>query len=234
MGNRIRKLRKQKGLSGEDLAKQLSTTRQTIHRLETGKIQLTSLWAERIAKVLDSDPATVLGFSPDEVDDLSIDRAPDVLPAYSGSLAEEIIEIGGSEYVSVGRYDAALSAGPGSVLDPDAEPLGFHLFEAQWLRSVTRAAPAHLAVLRVDGDSMEDTLRDGDFVLVDRSQNRFGREGIYALAIGENAWVKRLSLNLRERLIRVISDNPAYPQQELDEHELFLIGRVVWIVGRKV
>src|SRR5690606_23982993 len=118
--------------------------------------------------------------------------------------------------------------------DPEAEPLGFHLFEAQWLRSVTRAAPAHLAVLRVDGDSMEDTLRDGDFVLVDRSQSRFGREGIYALAIGENAWVKRLSLNLREKLIRIISDNPAYPPQELEEQELFLIGRVVWIVGRKV
>src|SRR5690625_5271064 len=114
MGNRIRELRKKRGLSGQELAERLRTTRQTIHRLETGGARLTTHWAERLAKVLHSDPATVSGFTPEVADSLSIDRAPDQLPAYSGSLGQEMIEIGGSEYISVGRYDAALSAGPRS------------------------------------------------------------------------------------------------------------------------
>jgi hypothetical protein len=144
------------------------------------------------------------------------------------------VDLNGAEFATIPRYDAGLSAGPGSIIDADSEPIGFHLIEAQWLRSVTQTAPSRLAVLRVAGDSMEDTLADGDWVLVDRGQTRAAQEGIYALQIDDTTWVKRLSLNLRERLIRVISDNPRYPVQELPADDLTVIGRIVWIVARKV
>lgn len=146
--------------------------------------------------------------------------------------AGDYFTMGGTEYAAIQRYDARLSAGHGSIVDPNAEPLGVQLYEAQWLRSVTNAAPSQLAVVRVDGDSMEHTLNDGDWILVDRGQQRLNREGIYALQVGDACWVKRVTLNLRDRLIRVISDNPVYPVQELSEDELSCIGRVVWIVGR--
>lgn len=144
-----------------------------------------------------------------------------------------IIEISGEEFASVPRFDAALSAGAGSIVDGD-EPEGFTLFENQWLRAITNAAPSHLAVVRVDGDSMEDTLHDRDLVLIDRSQRRFDRQGIYALRVGEMCWVKRLSLDLREHLIRIISDNPKYPEEKLPEDHVALLGRVVFIVGRRL
>lgn len=153
------------------------------------------------------------------------------LPAVN---APGIIDLGTGEYASVGRFDAALSAGHGSLLAAEPDPLGYHLFEAQWLRSITQAAPDHLAVVRVDGDSMEQTLSNGDWVLVDLTQRSFNREGVYALRIGDAGWIKRLSLNLRDRLIRVISDNALYPVQELGEDELDIIGRVVCIVARRV
>ncbi len=79
---------------------------------------------------------------------------------------------------------------------------------------------------------MVSTLNDGDWVLVDRSQNRLGREGLYALAVSDAAWIKRLSLNLSERLVRIISDNPAYPMQELSAEELVVIGRAISVVNR--
>jgi phage repressor protein C with HTH and peptisase S24 domain len=120
------------------------------------------------------------------------------------------------------------------LVDESAEPLGVMLFEMQWIRSVTRAAPEHLAVVRVDGDSMRDTLADGDWVLIDRTQTRINREGIYALRIGDACWIKRISLNLRDRLVAIISDNQNYRVQELPEEDLAIIGRVVWIVGRKI
>ncbi len=156
---------------------------------------------------------------------------PPALPVVN---APGIIELGTGEYASVGRFDAALSAGHGSLLEAEPDPLGYQLFEAQWLRSITQAAPDYLAVVRVDGDSMEQTLSNGDWVLVDLTQRSFNREGVYALRIGDAGWIKRLSLNLRDRLIRVISDNTLYPIQELAEEELVIIGRVVCIVARRV
>ena len=139
-----------------------------------------------------------------------------------------------SDHVAVGRYDASLSAGPGSLVDPHADPIGRVYFEAQWLSAITRAAGDNLAVVRVDGDSMEPTLADGDWILIDRTQRKINREGVYAIRVGDVAWVKRISLNLKEKLVQVISDNDRYPMQELGEDELAVIGRAVWIVGRKV
>ncbi|MEQ8251551.1 MAG: LexA family transcriptional regulator [Oceanibaculum nanhaiense] len=184
----------------------------------------------QLAKVLGCTVPDLIG----DTGEQDNSKLPDQLPGYNGKLKPSVISIGDEEYAAVGRFDARLSAGPGSFVIEGEQPEGYQLFEAQWLRAITTTAPDRLAVLRVDGDSMENTLSDRDFVLVDRSQNRFGKEGIYALRVGDNCWVKRLSLNLRDRLIRIISDNPRYPVQELPEEEIDLIGRVVWIVGRKV
>lgn len=159
---------------------------------------------------------------------------PDLPATFSGTLTAGYHDIGGAEFASVGRYDAGLSAGQGSLLDPDPAPEGYHLFEAQWLRAITTSSPDKLAVVRVDGDSMEVTLRDGDAVLVDLAQRRFGREGIYALRVGQNCWVKRLSVNLRSKMIKIMSDNDRYETQEMPEDEVELLGRVVMVVARRL
>lgn len=138
------------------------------------------------------------------------------------------------DVVSVPRFDASLSAGPGAINDPHAEPLGHTPFDLQWLRTVTTASPEHLAVVRISGDSMEPTLHDGDWVLIDRTQRRASLEGFYAFQVGEDTWIKRLTVNLRDRLIRVVSDNSIYPIQDLPEEDIHIIGRAVCVVLRKL
>ncbi len=56
MKNRIKEYRVMKGLSQEKLADALNTTKQTIGRLEKGKLPLTQDWMERIAPVLGRQP----------------------------------------------------------------------------------------------------------------------------------------------------------------------------------
>lgn len=231
MSNRIRELREGRGLSMDKLARLANTSAPQINKLEKGERRLTQDWMVRIGRALGVSPAELIA-------------AKGALPARAAAagLAEDqmrflphgVVEVDGTELAAVPRYDAALSAGPGSIIDADAEPIGHWFIDTQWLRAVTRTAPARLAVLRVSGDSMEDTLADGDWVLVDRGQTRASQEGIYALQVADSTWVKRLTLNLRDRLIRIISDNPRYPVQELPEDDLTVIGRIVWIVARRV
>jgi len=235
VANELVRLRKRAGLSREALAREAGYSHGSSLQRYESEAEFKEPWlprkvAERLASALvgRGDPPIRRA----EVIALCGDTSPETALAVPGVGA--LLDIGETTYVSIPRYDARLSAGPGALVDPQAEPLGRNLFEQQWLAALTRAAPEHLAVLRVDGDSMQDTLSDGDWVLVDRSQTRIAREGIYALQVGDVTWVKRLTLNLRDQTIRIISDNPRYPVQELTEEELQPLGRVVSVVARRL
>jgi phage repressor protein C with HTH and peptisase S24 domain len=146
-----------------------------------------------------------------------------------------IISIGPQDFTAVGRFDAAFSMGPGSLIADHPEPLGYWMIETQWLRALSTAAPEDLAIVRCEGDSMERTLFDGDWVLVDKNQKRLAREGLYAVRVGDASWVKRISLNIKTKKIRVLSDNPTTPPQpDVDEDELAIVGRVIAMVARRM
>lgn len=196
-----------------------------IGMLERGERKLDVEWLRRLSTALGCRPTELLPENMAGEVEIQLASAPD-LPRQLPSVLDDFMQIP--------RYDAAVSAGPGSIVDPNAEPLGHYYFEAQWLAALTRAAGDQLAVIRVDGDSMEPTLFNGDWVLIDRTQRRINREGVYAIQVGDIAWIKRISLNLRDKLVQVISDNDRYPMQELAEEDLSVIGRAIWIVGRRV
>ncbi len=61
MSNRIRDLRKQNGLSQQELAQRIGTTGQQVGHLEAGRRKLTQNWMERLAQGLDCGPADLLG-----------------------------------------------------------------------------------------------------------------------------------------------------------------------------
>jgi hypothetical protein len=137
-------------------------------------------------------------------------------------------------FVSLPRFDASFSMGPGALVADNPEPLGYWMVEEQWLRGLTLAIPSTLAIVRADGDSMQPTLQGGDWVLIDMTQTRLTREGIYALRVGTDVWIKRMSLNLREKTVRIISDNPTTPVQEVEEEDLQVIGKVIAILARRL
>lgn len=58
--NRIRELRRAKGLSLKQLAELAGTTHQTVQRLETGERRLSQQWMERLASALGIKPADLL------------------------------------------------------------------------------------------------------------------------------------------------------------------------------
>lgn len=131
-------------------------------------------------------------------------------------------------WVDVPRLPLGASAGPGA-LALEEQPIGAFRFSARWLRE-QGLDPRMLSAIRVEGDSMEGTLRDGDEILVDRSPRPL-RDGIHVVRTGEALLVKRVDLG-RPGTITLVSDNPAYRPIELPPEEVQVIGRVVWKSGR--
>ena len=132
------------------------------------------------------------------------------------------------EWVDVPRLPLGASAGPGALALEEL-PIGAFRFSARWLRQ-QGLDPAQLSAIRVEGDSMEATLRDGDEILVDRTPRPL-HDGIHVVRTGDALLVKRLDTG-RPGVIALVSDNPAYQTLELPPEEVQVIGRVVWKSGR--
>lgn len=140
-------------------------------------------------------------------------------------------ELGG-DFVLVPRYDVRAAAGGGAVIH--SEQIVDHLaFKADWVRTTLRLNPSWLLLIEAVGDSMEDTISDGDLLLVNTHEPRIKENAIYAISVNGNLLVKRIQLKLDGTLV-VKSDNPRYdaevvPPNEADQ--LRVIGQVVWHGG---
>ena len=133
-----------------------------------------------------------------------------------------------SDWIAVQRVPLGASAGPGAVA-ADERPFDSMRFSRRWLRDHGLEG-AQLAALRVEGDSMEPLLRDGDEILVDRRPVPL-RDGIHVVRRGDTLSVKRLAL-AGEGRVALLSQNIAYPPVEVGLDEIEVIGRVVWKGGR--
>jgi phage repressor protein C with HTH and peptisase S24 domain len=132
------------------------------------------------------------------------------------------------EWVEVPRLDLGASAGPGAVPPGEAVFDAFR-FSRRWLAEQGLES-AELSAIRVEGDSMEPLLNDGDEILIDRRPLPF-RDGIHVVRVGDTLMVKRVA-NAGPGRVVLLSQNLAYPPVEVAADEVAIIGRVVWKGGR--
>ncbi|MCX9146341.1 S24 family peptidase [Erythrobacter sp. WG] len=148
--------------------------------------------------------------------------------AKDNSYAQPVNRDPAGEWVEVPRLDLGASAGPGRVPGGEAAFDTFR-FSRRWLEE-QGLARAELSAIRVEGDSMEPLLNDGDEILVDRSPRPF-RDGLHVVRLGDTLMVKRVASAGAGR-IALLSQNLAYPPVEVAAEEVEIIGRVVWKGGR--
>jgi phage repressor protein C with HTH and peptisase S24 domain len=87
--------------------------------------------------------------------------------------------------------------------------------------------PEHLATMRVEGDSMEPTMRSGDTLVVDRSPGRIVDGELYVIRDEGGLLIKRLQRQLGGK-VKLISDNLKYPQIDATVDELDIVGHIIW------
>jgi len=248
--DRLKRLREEQGIgSGAELARMAGIPEATYRAYESGRRPLTPRAARELSGPLNvtwqallfGKEAQALGGAVTTAEQASAllgqrtARTPRPARTQSPSeLTAEIVSMGGDSWALLPVYDTRASAGPGAEID--SETVIYRIaFREEWVRSVTQAPMADLAVIAVDGDSMEPTLRQGDTVLVDFGQKRPQRkDGIYVIRTDGGLQVKRLQFELASASLAILSDNKAYePQHGVKPDDLAVVGRVIWL-GRQI
>lgn len=146
---------------------------------------------------------------------------------------ESLEELPRESTVLVTRIDVELSAGNGRETwhIEEKEPLPF---QADYIRRLD-AKPKNLVAVKVNGDSMETRLFDGDTVIVDKADTRVRADGgVFALVYAGELLVKRL-FRLPDGGLKVVSDNHEryepiiVPPDQIDH--VAVIGRVKYRSG---
>jgi phage repressor protein C with HTH and peptisase S24 domain len=154
--------------------------------------------------------------------------AADQSPHYASS--EELAE----HYVLVPHYEVAASAGGGAVIHSE-QIVDYLSFKAEWVRNGLGLSVQDLALINVQGDSMEPTLSNNDLILIDTRTHQVQNNAIYVLQFNGALLVKRIQRRLDGTVI-VKGDNPVYEPEVLlgdASTQLNVIGRVVWC-GRRM
>lgn len=152
---------------------------------------------------------------------------------------EEFLNIeqgyGKTAYKYVSFYDIQASAG-GGIPAPNSEEQRISVH--QDLLNKLSYSNTDLNVVKVSGDSMYPTLRDGDFIFVKKNFDGHITQRIYLLNdMWGNLKVKRLSWAPDGDLL-VISDNKEYETEkytrtDLENGNIRIIGQVVGVLSMK-
>jgi phage repressor protein C with HTH and peptisase S24 domain len=140
----------------------------------------------------------------------------------------------GADFTMVPRYGVEASAGGGSIIERESE-IGRIAFRNDWIKQKGFVAK-DLVVIRITGDSMEPTIKDGALVLVDTRQENPKADGIYILQNDGHLQAKRIQIDFINTGVTILSDNPSYSPVPLDKNQverLYIIGKVVW-AGQEV
>ncbi|MEN6423012.1 MAG: S24 family peptidase [Smithella sp.] len=135
-----------------------------------------------------------------------------------------------NEFVFVPQFRSPISAGTGLIPDE-----GFEMrvaFRRDWIKR--KGDPKNMSLVKVSGDSMEDTLLDGDLILVNHSKNYLDPQGgLYEITVDNYIMIKRIELIAHEKKIKIISDNQKYSPIEVDLDQVKINGKVIWY-GREI
>lgn len=214
-GIKLRRARKMRSMTQEDLAKRLEVRQSVISDLESGKLHSWAVHAPRLVQIL-AQPQDYFG------ELLEADQAP---------VSEEDTSL--PHAIEVPEYDVRLSAGSGFYVDTETTRRTWPL--PRFLVVDRLGIPPGLATIQeVIGDSMEPTLSSGDYVLIDLSDKRLGQPGIFAVWDGDALVCKRLERipGSEPAQVRIKSDNPLHGEYMVPEERVSVVGRIRWVTRR--
>lgn len=209
MKNRIREMRKRKGLTLLELANKLNVSESTVQRYESGNIvNLKYETIEALSNILDCDPTTLMGWtdpSKEEITATIVGRMKSIKVSRVPILSEIPCGEPAMVYNSIDHDD---------FVEIDS----------------TLAETGEYYGLRARGNSMSPKIEDGDTMIVHFQRDVESGQIAIVKVNGNEAVCKRIK-KYRDG-IELIPTNPSYApkfysNEEIDQLPIEIIGRVV-------
>ncbi|MGY5257744.1 helix-turn-helix domain-containing protein [Lactiplantibacillus plantarum] len=221
VGNRMKSIRKQQGISADQLAESIGVSRSTIFRYEKGDIEKMPIEVvANVASSLHVSLIDLMGISNDSISEkiteivskLNPDRQQNVYNYADNQLREQnntIVRMPRTQIKLLG----AVSAGTGEELQDDTTEVDY-----------TGTVPEYDYALQVNGDSMEPLFTDQQIIFVKYSEEAFNGQIVIAYVDGK-AYVKKYYCNGAK--CELVSLNSKYDPIDVSGNENFKIKGVV-------
>ncbi|MAR73674.1 LexA family transcriptional regulator [Halomonas sp.] len=163
-----------------------------------------------------------------------VESRPDQVEQQQGgfSLNSDISTADTSGLCALPMYDIEAAAGDGRALE--AEEIETTLYFPSEQLAAQGLDPDHVVGVKVRGDSMETTLTDGDWVLIDRKDRPDRPEGVFLLLVEGERRIKRVQRVAGGAWV-LISDNSHYQAEMIPPEKVgnvSVLGRCVVRIGR--
>jgi transcriptional regulator with XRE-family HTH domain len=224
--------RESRGMSRTELVRLTGVSKQQLSRLENGMVRLRLDHLKPFASALNYSPEQILLWG----------RYPGTAPALGSYVAsrEAPQRMSARRPDQVAELDSrAVVGGGGGAASHEVRKDGRHTdtlkpegwtFPGTFVREELHAPPEHLLVLDITGDSMVPTIASGERVIINTAHRTPSPDGLYAIrdAFGSIV-VKRLQLLRASQptRVKIISDNPMHPTEEVLLNELEIVGKVL-------
>ncbi|EPC62745.1 phage transcriptional repressor [Lacticaseibacillus paracasei subsp. paracasei Lpp14] len=249
VGERMKTIRKQKGISADSLAAKIGVSRSTVFRYEKGDIEKVPIEVvAKVANALDIKPEVLMGLKADTIVDKIHDTVVQLHPerqqkvyTYAEkqlneqqnpdnvvSLDEARVERNLDEPEFNVEVDGIVAAGYGAFNDDRNEPM-------ETVKIPDTAIPYHYDYcFKVVGDSMHPTYDDGELVFVQKTQDV--TNGMIAVVdIDDMTFIKKLIFEQDRLCLRSLNDDVdeetgerIYPDFYADDTDnIEVIGKVV-------
>ena len=205
--NRIKELRKQKGVTLEKLASVLNLAPSTISQYETNKRQASYETLVAIAKYFNVTVDYILG----------------ITPKFNTNTNKELIKQGKIKIPVVGEIKAGLPA------FADENIIDYEEIPDEMARS------GEFFGLKVKGDSMLPRIVEGDVVIVKKQSTADNGDICVVLVNGDSATLKKVKF--ADNGIMLIPNNPNYEtmfysKKQIQELPVEIVGKVVELRGK--
>ena len=202
--DKIKKRRKELGLSLEDVAKELGVNRSTVLRYESKSIEKMPIdIIPPLAKILKCSPEYLMGWEDDKLSPVNI-------------IYDDYFPLNYCTNLSAGSPTELLEAEPDAVV---YVPIKF------------QGRKKRLHAFQINGTSMNNIIQDGSIVVAEEVPDTTIKEGTIVVAfINGEATVKRIYPGQNQVMLMPDSTDKAHQPIIINtnEEQVYIIGRVIW------